>query len=65
MSKHYWNKDYYFKKAQGNKLSDYNLDPPEDDDFEEEMDKSLEDFEIPEPLLNIHSRSFQPNYFHF
>jgi hypothetical protein len=65
MAKHYWNKDYYFKKAQGSKLPDYNLDPPEDDDFEEEMGKNLEDFEIPENLLNIHSRSFQPNNFHF
>jgi hypothetical protein len=64
MAKHYWNKDYYFKKAQGSKLMDYNLDPPEDD-FEEEMGKPLEEDDIDIPDNLVYNITFQPSYFHF
>ena len=49
----YWDKEYYFKCVHTNSLPDYNLDPPEDDDYEEENDK-IDDWPIPDPPVFDH-----------
>jgi hypothetical protein len=33
----YWDKEYYFKCARSNRLPDYNLDPPDEDEIPDHL----------------------------
>lgn len=61
MTKYYWDKEYYFKCVHTNNLPDYNLDPPEDDDYEEENDKIDDPWPIPDSVVF----NDQPRYFNW